>query len=195
MNGPRFSDQLEALINKKGAISLELLNDHFGEKGFAIICLLLMAIPALPLPTGGITHVFEIIVMLLALELIAGLRTIWLPKRWQKLKLPRKFKDSTLPALIRLIRKVERVSTPRLGSVLNNRQFNRLTGLFLFVFALFAFLAPPFTGLDTLPSLGAVLICLAVLLDDILVTALGLVAGATGIVLVIILGRLVLRLV
>jgi hypothetical protein len=40
---------------------------------------LLLGPSALPLPTGGATHVFEIIAMLLALELIAGRDQIWLP--------------------------------------------------------------------------------------------------------------------
>ena len=36
-----------------------------------------------------------------------------------------------------------------------------------------AFLAPPFTGLDTLPSLGVVLLSLGVLLEDFAVVASG----------------------
>ncbi len=44
----------------------------------------------------------------------------------------------------------------------------------------FAFVAPPFTGLDTLPSLGVVLISLGVLLDDALLALIGLVVGAVG---------------
>ena len=43
---------------------------------------LLLAVPALPLPTGGATHVFEVIAMLVALQLIVGRRQIWLPARW-----------------------------------------------------------------------------------------------------------------
>jgi hypothetical protein len=42
---------------------------------------LLLGVPALPLPTGGATHVFEIIAVLLALELIVGREEIWLPRR------------------------------------------------------------------------------------------------------------------
>ena len=43
--------------------------------------------PALPLPTGGATHVFEVIAVLLALQLIAGREHIWLPERWRRLEL------------------------------------------------------------------------------------------------------------
>jgi hypothetical protein len=51
-----------------------------------------------------------------------------------------------------------------------------------------AFFAPPFTGLDTLPSLGVVLLSLGVLLEDFVVV-LGLVVGATGIVLTVVVGH------
>jgi hypothetical protein len=46
-----------------------------------------MALPALPLPTGGATHVLEAVTMLVALQLVVGRRCIWLPARSQSLKL------------------------------------------------------------------------------------------------------------
>ncbi len=51
-----------------------------------------------------------------------------------------------------------------------------------------AFFAPPFTGLDTLPSLGVVLLSLGVLLQDFALVVLALVVGAAGIVLAVVLG-------
>jgi hypothetical protein len=51
-----------------------------------------------------------------------------------------------------------------------------------------AFFAPPFTGLDTLPALGVVLLSLGVLLEDVIVVALGIVVGAAGVLLEVILG-------
>ncbi len=49
--------------------------------------MLLLGVPALPIPTGGATHVFELVAMLIALQLIAGRKEIWLPQRWRKLGL------------------------------------------------------------------------------------------------------------
>jgi hypothetical protein len=54
--------------------------------------------------------------------------------------------------------------------------------------SLAAFLAPPFTGLDTLPSLGVVVISLGVLLKDILVVLAGLLLGLAGVALEIVVG-------
>jgi hypothetical protein len=56
-----------------------------------------------------------------------------------------------------------------------------------------AFVAPPFTGLDTLPSLGVVLLSLGVLLEDVLVVVAALVAGILGIVLEVALGSAALN--
>ena len=47
-----------------------------------LFVLLLALRPALP--TGGVTHVFELIAMLLALQLIVGRRHVWLPERWRQ---------------------------------------------------------------------------------------------------------------
>ena len=63
------------------------LVELFEEKSFAILFVLLLGVPALPLPTGGATHVFEIIAVLLAAQLIAGRDQIWLPQRWRGLEL------------------------------------------------------------------------------------------------------------
>ena len=51
-----------------------------------------------------------------------------------------------------------------------------------------AFVAPPFTGLDTLPALGIVLISLSVLLEDVAIAIVGLIVGAVGVALEIFLG-------
>jgi hypothetical protein len=51
-------------------------------------------------------------------------------------------------------------------------------------------LAPPFSGLDTLPALGVVLLSLGVLLEDFLVVIAGVMVGVAGVLLEITLGRL-----
>ena len=51
-----------------------------------------------------------------------------------------------------------------------------------------AFIAPPFSGLDTLPALGAMLIALSLILRDVLVFAVGCVMGAAGAALTFTLG-------
>ncbi len=190
-----FSQQLEEWLKSTGPKTLENLSKVFAEKSFAIIVLVLMFLPALPLPTGGITHIFELIVMLLSLELIIGRRTVWLPKTWSHKPLGTTLKGKVVPLIIRRIRWFERFSRPRLGGVINHRFSLRFVGLLFFVLALGAFLAPPFAGLDTLPSLGAVIIALSLILEDMVLFLIGCAVGAVGIGLVIGTGDLTLHLI
>ena len=62
-------------------------------------------------------------------------------------------------------------------------------------FAIAAALAPPFSGLDTLPALGAVVVCLAIITGDVLMLVAGLVIGTGGIVLIITVGAALAHLV
>jgi hypothetical protein len=68
----KVSDQIERWLASDGDKTLGGLIEVFQEKSFALIFILLLGVPALPLPTGGATHVFEIIAMLVALQLLAG---------------------------------------------------------------------------------------------------------------------------
>jgi hypothetical protein len=150
-------------------------------------------VPALPLPTGGATHVFEVIAVLVALQLIVGRDTIWLPQRWRKVQLAGPRRERFLRGLMKMIRGLERFSRPRLSFLFDHRASNAVFGLLAAGGAIAAFLAPPFTGLDTLPALGVVLLSLGVLLEDILVVLLGLIAGAAGVLLEIVLGSAAIK--
>jgi hypothetical protein len=152
-----------------------------------------MALPALPLPTGGATHVLEAVTMLVALQVVVGRRTIWLPERWKRLELAGPSRQRLLAVLLRRIRWFERFSRPRGTWLFEHRSGASLIGLFVFGLTLSAFLAPPFSGLDTLPALGVVVIGLGVLLRDAALAAVGAVIGAVGVGTVLALGSLAVK--
>jgi hypothetical protein len=79
--GGPFSDQLARWLAEDGPRTLGYLADVFGGRGFATAVLVLMSPAALPLPTGGVTHLFEGVAVLLGLEMALGRTTIWLPRR------------------------------------------------------------------------------------------------------------------
>jgi hypothetical protein len=184
----RVSDQLERWLGGAGEKTLGSLIELFEEKSFALLFVLLLGVPALPLPTGGATHVFEIIAVLLALQLIAGSHRIWLPERWRKIELAGSSQQRFLAGLMKLIRRLELFSRPRLRFLFDHRLSNIIFGLLVIGGSVAAFVAPPFTGLDTLPALGVVLLSLGVLLEDILVVIAGVLIGLAGIALEIVLG-------
>ena len=189
----KISDALQGWLEGDSDKTLGSLVEVFGEKSFAVLFVLLLSVPALPLPTGGATHVFEIIAALLALQLIVGRDQIWLPQKWCKLELAGPKQQRFITGLMKLIRRLERFSRPRLRFLFQTRVSNSVYGLLALGGTAGAFFAPPFTGLDTLPALGVVLLSLGVLLEDVIVVAIGLVVGVAGVLLEIIVGSAVVH--
>lgn len=184
----KVSNELERWLEGEGKKTLGSLIELFEEKSFAILFVLLLGVPALPLPTGGATHVFEIVAVLLALQLIVGREEIWLPQRWRNIELAGEKQRRFLTALMKMIRWLERFSRPRLRFLFAHRLSNIVFGLLVVGGTVGAFVAPPFTGLDTLPALGVVLLSLGVLLEDPFVVVAALFVGVAGVALEIVLG-------
>jgi hypothetical protein len=185
----KVSDQIERWLAGDSPKTLGGLIDLFGQKSFALLFILLLGVPALPLPTGGATHVFEVIAVLLALQLIVGRDMIWLPERWQKLELAGPRQQKFLRGLLKVIRFLERFSKPRFRFLFEHRLTNIVFGLIVIAGSAGAFFAPPFSGLDTLPSLGTVLVSVGVLLEDIVIVVVGVIVIGGGVIVEIVLGK------
>jgi hypothetical protein len=188
--GTKVSDELEHWLGGDQPKTLGNVIELFGPRSFALIFVLLMALPALPLPTGGATHVLEAVTMLVALQLVVGRRCIWLPARWKRLELGAPSRQKLVTALLRRIRWFERFSRPRANRLFEHRIASSVFGGLVFGLALSSFLAPPFSGFDTLPSLGVVVIGLGVLLRDLLLALLGALLGAIAVATILAIGKL-----
>jgi hypothetical protein len=123
----KVSEQVERWLRTDREGTLGSLIELFGEKSFAIVFVLLLGVPALPLPTGGVTHVFEVIAMLVALQLVVGRNQIWLPRRWCKLELAGENQRRFIAALMKMIRRLERFSRPRLRFLFGHRLSNSVS--------------------------------------------------------------------
>jgi hypothetical protein len=190
-----FTARLEAWLRQDGPKTLGDLGDVFAEKLFATTILLLMFVPALPLPTGGVTHVLEVIAIVVAAQMVLGRQTLWLPDRWQGRELGVLATERAIPFMIRWVRRLEGISRQRGSSLFQTRVHRRILGAIIIVFALAAALAPPFSGLDTLPALGAAIVALSIILEDVVVLAIGTVVGILGITLIVALGATLARVV
>jgi hypothetical protein len=191
----RFSDQLESWLKSDEPKTVGRLGEVFGEKSFAVTVMLLMFVPAVPAPTGGITHVFELITVIIGAEMVIGARTIWLPARWRERELGEALTTKAIPFIARTIRWFERFSRPRLATLYEQRWFVRILGVIVIAFAVSAAFAPPFSGLDTLPALGAVLVALSIILSDVLLLGIGILIGTGGVILIVTIGAALVRLI
>lgn len=185
----RFSDELARWLNADGEKTVGSITETFEQKSFAVLFMVLLGPSALPIPTGGATQVLEVIAMLLALQLLIGHDKVWLPRRWRAVSLAGPTRERFLARLLRLVRWLERHSHPRGRFVFGHRASNAAFGVLVMVGTLGAFVAPPFSWLDTLPALGVVLLSLGVLLEDALIAATGILVGAGGITLLALVGR------
>ena len=178
----RLSDQLEALLGEDH-VTIGSLTDVRDERSVAVVLMVVMLPSALPIPTGGVTHVLEVFAALVALQMVVGRHELWLPRRLARKELGATFTDKAAPKLLRFIRWFERHARPRLAGLLDRRLVVSVLGAVLLVFVIGAFVAPPFSGLDTLPSLGVVVVCLGIVFADGLIVAAGLAIGVVGLVL------------
>ena len=178
----RLSDQLEALLGEDH-VTIGSLTDVLDERSFAVVLMVLMLPSALPIPTGGVTHVLEVFAALVALQMVVGRHELWLPRRLARKELGATFTDKAAPKLLRFIRWFERHARPRLAGLLDRRRVVSVLGAVLLVFVIGAFVAPPFSGLDTLPSLGVVVVCLGIVFAEGLIVVAGLAIGVVGLVL------------
>src|SRR3954466_11984710 len=140
---PKISDQLEGWLTSDGDKTLGSLIELFEEKSFAILFVLLLGVSALPIPTGGATHVFIVIAVIVAAQLVVGRDHFWIPKRWRGASVGGGRQERFIKALLRLLRFLERFSRPRLAFVFDHALTNAVFGLVVIVLTAGAFFAPP----------------------------------------------------
>ena len=184
-----FSDRLERWLESDEPKTLGAMNDVFAEKAFAVTIMLLMFVPALPLADRRRD------------ARLRGDHRASSPRRWSR---PgrRSGSPSASGAASSAARSPARRSRSSSGGSVRSsasrgraascffrqRWSSPILGLILIVFAVAAAFAPPFSGLDTLPALGAVLVALSIILEDLIVLAIGVVVGAGGVVLILTIG-------
>lgn len=193
MESPRASQLLKDWRDSPGEKTLGGLVDTIGNRSFALLFIILLGLPALPLPTGGVTHVLEIVAMILALQLIVGRKTVWMPRRWRGTEFEEGNKAKFIDGLIGTTTKLERYSKPRFTWLFGYWWSNVLYGVAVLLGTLAAFLAPPFTGLDTIPALGVVVLSVGVIMEDIAFVIGGAIMILAGAILEITLGDAIYR--
>ena len=183
-----FADQLEGWLESDQEKTLGAMERLFAEKTFATTIFFLMFVPALPLPTGGVTVLFETMALVVAAQMVLGRRTLWLPERWKDRELGELTTGRAIPFMARWVRRFERFSKPRAAVLFGRRWTLRFLGLLLMALAIASALAPPFSGLDTVPAVGAVIVALSIILEDIVVLAVGAFVGLVGIGVILAIG-------
>jgi hypothetical protein len=149
----------------------------------AFLALFLLLPAALPLPTGGITHLLEIFAIALGFVMMLGRDTISLKAAFFHRPVVLFNNPNCEKYTMKTVLFFQRWSRWKSPKVMNTETARRVTGLGVVVFSLSAFVAVPFTGLDTLPALGVVAMAFGLILEDVGIWVVGLLVGLLGTVI------------
>ncbi|MDQ7772739.1 MAG: exopolysaccharide biosynthesis protein [Elusimicrobiales bacterium] len=175
-----LTDELRKLLTLEHSADGVTLGEVFGrigDRGFGLLLLILSLPSALPLPAPGYSTPFGILLFILALQMIYGRRTPWLPARAAGLRLKGKFVGAMLSFLEKFFGKVEFLIKPRLRWV-GSRGGLVFLGLLVLIMAGLMILPIPLT--NTAPAFVIFLIGVGLSEEDgvfcLLAAALGVMA-------------------
>ena len=148
------------------------------DRAFALLVVLLGLPNCLPMPPP-IPLVCGLVLLVIAIQIVAGMTAPWLPRRLLNQSIARETVEKAVTRAVPLLRRLERWSRPRL-SVFDGAIGMRGMGVLILALALALIVAPPFFGQIPL-GLAVSLIGLGLVERDGFVVLIGLVIGGVGV--------------
>ncbi|NDJ16252.1 exopolysaccharide biosynthesis protein [Myxacorys almedinensis] len=149
-----------------------------GERTFGFLLVLLSLPSALPVPAPGYSVPFGVVIFLLAVQLIVGSRSPWLPQRVLSHSIALGRLQSVVKSGIPWLRRIEHFSKPRLTPVCTSRAGRAVLGLAIALMAISMMI--PIPGTNTLPAMGIFVTGFGLLDDDGAISLAGLVVCLMG---------------
>ncbi len=176
MSKPRYPRGMANLLSAlparlpRPATVGDLLN-ALGDQGVAVV-LLIFAVPAI-VPTPGIPAglVFGTALALLSVQIMLGVRRLWLPNRLADISVPRSLIDRAASHGAPLVARLERYTKQR-GTMHPRIMMRPLLGLVIFAMAILIALPIPFGNM--LPGIAVLITALGIAQRDSLAIGAGL---------------------
>jgi hypothetical protein len=165
LNEP-LSQTLASLLAKEsgsGGITLGEVVLRIGDRGFGLLLIVLSLPSALPVPAPGYSTPFGILIAILALQMLAGMRSPWLPRKASAMKIHGKFADQMLAFAGKFFARVEFLIRPRLRWV-GSRGGLSFLGILVLIMACLMILPIPLT--NTFPAFVIFLIGIGLTEED-----------------------------
>ncbi|MCG9891819.1 MAG: exopolysaccharide biosynthesis protein [Thermosynechococcaceae cyanobacterium MS004] len=161
----RFSQELKPLIEKlsEQSLTIEELLAETPDQNFSLVMALLALPFLLPMPPG-VSGISGGGCILLGLQMMAGRRSPWLPKKVAQLKFPQSLMKQLLKTIQWLTKLLERFVRPRLPWLVNNPSVWRMNGLCICWLSFLLILPIPLT--NPIPTVGILLFVFAMLEAD-----------------------------
>lgn len=110
-----LGDALEALLRSEDehGPSINEITGAVGEKGFGLVLMVLSLPSALPVPAPGYSTPFGIVIGLIALQMMLGRSTLWIPQRLKAVRIKPSLAKRMLGTAAKFLKKIERLIRPR----------------------------------------------------------------------------------
>jgi hypothetical protein len=152
-----------------------------GERTFGFLFVLLALPSALPVPAPGYSVPFGIVMLLLAVQLIAGRKRPWMPRKWQSKAFEVQQLHGILNKGLPWLRRLESLSRPRLTYICTSLPGRVLIGFAIALMSVSMMI--PIPGTNTLPAMGIFVTGFGLLDDDGCISISGLTLCVLGLVL------------
>jgi len=180
----KLSLALEELITTANPAQIKLgeLLDTISQEGFGFLLVALSLPSALPISAWGYAVPFAVLISLVALQMIMGRSFSILPRRVRNKDVGSKMVTFIQKRGIPFLRRVERLSKPRLENLSERRFFRFLVGIVILVLALVLLIPIPFT--NTIFAFAILLIGIGLMNKDGLFILSGGLLGLTAVVVI-----------
>ncbi len=148
------------------------------ERIFGFLLVILSLPSALPVPAPGYSVPFGILIFVLAIQLLAGSKTPWLPQRMVNHPIKLETVQGILKKGIPWLRRIEAIARPRLVHICITLPGRVLIGCAIALMAISMMI--PIPGTNTLPAIGIFVTSFGLLEDDGVISLGGLVLCLMG---------------
>lgn len=163
--------ELQVEGSLEAAICIEEILKLAGERSFGLFLAVLSFPSALPLPAPGYSTPFGAVILLLALQMLAGRATPWLPPWVLRTSIERKQLQKWVQAGIPWLQRIEQVARPRWKQVCTSRLGQVWLGTWIGLMGISMII--PLPGTNTLPAMGVFVTAFGLLEEDGILCSLG----------------------
>lgn len=166
--------------NDDQGLAITDLTQAVGEKGFGLVLMILALPSALPVPAPGYSTPFGIIIALVAVQMVRGRPSIWLPRKLETLRIKPSLAQKMLGAASTFLQKIEFLVKPR-HRWIRGRAGQIAVGAVIIIMACLMMLPIPLT--NTFPAMVIFLIGIGLSEEDGLLALGALAVGCAAVLL------------
>lgn len=162
-------------------VPVRALSQAMADRSFATFLIITSLMNMLPFPPGS-TLIFGIPIIIVALQMVAGRDSVWLPEFFLKRTIKRDTFAKVTTKIVPNLRRIEKWVRPRNWPFVSNKRAERIVGIFAVILGVAVFLPIPFG--NWLPALACAICGLALSERDGIWLGIGVALGVISIAII-----------